>query len=142
MTYTQTFDKLSIGSLTREGHDRTCGYWYVVQNSNGPHTAFATKGEAMRWLDRLGLTIGHDLPEQGTHDWQPIIGGYRRASHVDVDAFNALDGLTVPCLDNARYTKGIITTDSDGMRTLHHLNCNVAREEYDYRLTREQEQRP
>jgi hypothetical protein len=141
MAYVQTFDKLTICSLTKEGHERTCGYWYVAQNMNGPHTAFRTKAQALRWLDRLGLRIEQDLPEAGVHSFQPVIGTYRRSSHTDVTAFDVLQGDEVPCLDNAQYTKGVITTDEDGLRTLHHLNCNVPRDVYDYRLMRETEER-
>ncbi|EHK77704.1 hypothetical protein SM0020_12290 [Sinorhizobium meliloti CCNWSX0020] len=140
MPYTQTFDRLTICALDPEQHERTCGYWYVVQNMHGPHTAFRTKAQAMRWLERLGLTIERELPEAGQHDFQWIKGGYRRSSHMDVAAFAALQGVEVPCLDNAQYTKGVITTDADGIRTLHHLNCNAPREVYDYRLTREEEE--
>lgn len=139
--YTQTFDKLTISSLTKEMHERTCGYWYVVQNRFGPHTAFRTRAHALRWLERLGLTVKHDLPEEGNFLFQPIKGAYRRSSHMDAAAFEALRGETLPCLDNAQYTKGVITSDDDGLRTLHHLNCNLTREIYDYRLMREQEDR-
>jgi hypothetical protein len=138
--YTQTFDRLTICALDREQHERTCGYWYTVQSRMTAHTAFATKAQAMRWLERLGLTIAQELPDAGTHGFQPIIGAYRRSSHMDVAEFEALRGELVPCLDNAQYTKGVITEDADGIRTLHHLNCNVPREVYDYRLTREAEE--
>lgn len=138
--YSQTFNKLTICALDREQHEKTCGYWYVVQNMHGPHTAFKTKAQALRWLDRLGLTIERELPEAGAHDFQWVKGSYRRDSHVDVAVFDALVGETVPCLDNAQYTKGVVTTDADGIRTLHHLNCNLPREVYDYRLTREQDE--
>lgn len=138
--YAQTFDRLSICALTQEQHERTCGYWYTVQNAMMAHTAFATKAEAMRWLERRGLTIEHELPEAGEHGFQKIIGSYRRTSHMDVAAFSALQGEIIPVLDNAQYTKGIITIDADGIRIVHHLNCNAAREVYDYQQTRQAEQ--
>lgn len=139
--YTRTYEGLTICSLTQEQHERTCGYWYTVQSRATAHTAFRTKAQALRWLAQLGLTIANELPEAGTHSFQPIAGSYRRSSHMDVAAFAELQGETVPCLDNAQYTKGIITLDADDLRTLHHLNCNVEREIYDYRLTREAEER-
>lgn len=139
--YAQTFDRLTICALTQEQHERTCGYWYTVQNAMTAHTAFATKAEAMRWLERRGLTIEHELPETGQHGFQKIFGSYRRISHMDVSTFETLQGEMIPCLDNAQYTKGVITTDADGVRTVHHLNCNVTREIYDYQQTRQAEQR-
>lgn len=139
MPYVQTFDHLSLSSLNQEQHQRTCGYWYVATNNNGPHTAFRTKAAALRWLERFGLTIEDELPDPGASSFRRVQGGYRRVGHMDVGAFNALSGEKVLCLDNANYTEGVVTTDEDGLRTLHHLNCNVDRPTFDHAVSRAKE---
>lgn len=55
MPYTQTYDKLTVISLTPEQHARTCNYWYVV--------AFTHKHHLMMWLEDRGLTLTQPLPE-------------------------------------------------------------------------------
>lgn len=131
--YVQTYTDFHLCALDPEQHERTCNYWYTARTYGGtPHTAFTTRAQALRWLERLGLSIDGELPEAGTHAVFQVSGTYRRASHLDPVEFDRIEGRPVLCLDNARYTLGKITHDADGIRTLHHLNCNVTRPEFDY----------
>jgi len=135
MIYTQTYERLHWCALTPEARERTCGYWYTV-TSNGatPHTAFRTRAALMRWLDDRGLTVEGEIPEPGNYAHGPIIGSYRRASHLSYDRFYDVEGLRTRVMDNADYTLGIISTDADGLRTIHHLNPNCRdRPIFDYR---------
>lgn len=141
MAYVQTFDKLHLSSLDQQRHEQTCGYWYVATSNHGPHTAFRTKAATLRWLERFGLSIDDELPDPGVSSFRRVNGAYRRIGHMDVDAFNALAGETALCLDNAHYTKGVVTIDEDGLRTLHHLNCNLPRDLFDHSTSRAAEDR-
>lgn len=138
--YTQPYKNLSWCSLTQEQHAKTCGYWYTVMSSGTSHTAFATRESFLSWAGRLGLTVDAAvIPLAGTHGYGAIGGEYRRASHIGThadgdplsayvggyDEFFALRGERIRCMDNADVTLGIITVDDDGVRTLHHLNCNM-----------------
>jgi hypothetical protein len=132
-----TFDKLTVISLDQQGHERTCNYWYLVQNQHGPHTAFEKREHLLAWLERLGLTLEGELPPHGTHGWLTVTGAYRAKSHLSYDEFFALEGDRTRTLSNGRYTLGIITRDEDGLRTLHTLNPNCRdRPEFDHAESR------
>jgi len=125
MHYTQLYERLYWCSLDRDAHARTCGYWYTVTSYGAtPHTAFRTRAALMRWLDDRGLTVQGEVPQAGTHAHGTIDGSYRRSSHMSYDEFYAVDGLRTRVMDNGDYTLGIISTDADGLRTVHHLNPN------------------
>lgn len=137
--YTRTFDNLHLACLTPEWHAKTCGYWYTVTTHSTPLTAFRTRAALEAWLDRMDLALDGDLPEHGTHALRNIAGAFRRSSHMSPETFDAIEGRRVLCLDNGRYTLGKITYDADGARTLHHLNCNAPRQEFDHALARRAE---
>ena len=137
--HTQTFKSLHWTSLDPEQHAKTCGYWYIITAYGGaPHTAFATRDAFLAWAARLGLAVDADtVPHAGTWSHGRIAGDYCRASHIGTravgsieyvggyDEFWALQGPRVRVMDNGDVTTGIITTDADGKRTLHHLNPNM-----------------
>lgn len=138
MTATNTYRNLYLCTLARAAHERTCGYWYLVHcDWATSHTAFAQREHFLTWLEHLGLSLEAPIPEHGQHSGQKIVGSYRTAAHMSYDAFYALQGLQVRTMSNGRYTLGIITTDTDGIRTLHTLNPNCHyRPEYDYTESR------
>lgn len=135
--YTQTYSNLSVCSLDPEQHARTCNYWYTVRNEPYAHTAFNKRSSLMRWLEERGLELVQDLPEQGTHSYQRIEGQYRTAMHMSYDEFYALDGLRTRALSNGQWTMAVVTTDEEGIRTVHTLNPNCKdRPVYDYSESR------
>lgn len=128
-----TYDRLHVCRLTPEQHARTCGYWYTVQSRCTAHTAFATRAGLDRWLSERGLTLTNELPAEG--DWCEIIGSYRTDSHLcHASALDLFTGLRTRTLSNGDYVEAVITTDEDGLRTVHTLNPNVRnRFTFDYR---------
>jgi len=128
------YNKLTFISITPEQHARTCGYWYLVRQNHGPYKAFATLGAFYRWAEERGLSVDADkIPVRGEFSYQPIVGEFREERYMDSNAFEAIQGSETRQLDNAAYTLGKITTDADGVRTVHYLNCNVrTRPVFDY----------
>lgn len=130
----RTHTNLSVCSLDPTSHARTCGYWYVVQESAGPHTAFATRAGFEKWMAERGLSLDGTLPDAPEWGFCRIAGSYRTHCHfTDADAFPGLGGLRSRTLSNGDYVEAIITTDADGVRTVHTLNPNVRdRRVFDY----------
>lgn len=125
---TQTHSAMWLCALDPQQHERTCGYWYTVTEGGGtPHTAFRTRAAALDWLALRGLSIDGDLPEIGKHGVFKVAGQYRTAMHLDYGPFFALEGVEIMTLSNAEVTLGIITTDADGLHTVHTLNPNLRR---------------
>lgn len=142
-----TYSNLSVCALNAEQHAKTCGYWYTVTTGCAtPHTAFATRQGLERWLDERGLTC--DIPTmvrpedygKGLCNHAFISGTYRQQSHMSYDEFYALPVfIRTKVVDNWDYTLGIITNDEDGIRTVHHMNCNCHdRIEYEYATARKE----
>lgn len=138
--YSRTNDKLTWRSLDPEQHERTCGYWYLVKQDNYAHTAFRTREAFLAWAALYNLTVDADaVPLAGTYAYGRISGQYRRTAHIGVarnthvagdyvggyDEFFALEGDRIRLTDNGEITLGIVTTDADGIRNVHHLNCNM-----------------
>jgi hypothetical protein len=90
------------------------------------HTAFYTRGALMQWLDERGLKLPEPLPpKRGVYKSMRIEGAYRVASYLNVEAFLKIKPvLKIAHMDNGRYTLGKVT-EENGMRTVHHLNCNI-----------------
>ena len=132
--HTSTYKNLFLCTLDQEFHEKTCGYWYLVYSDWAQsHTAFAKREHLLTWLENLDLALTADLPEHTQHSSQRLTGSYRTSMHMSYDAFYSLEGQHVRVVSNARYTLGIITHDSDGLRTLHALSPNcIYRPEYDY----------
>jgi hypothetical protein len=127
------YDKLSLITLDPDGHSKTCNYWYLIQNNNGPHCAFTKRDALVEWLHLVGVRLTADLPEHGTHGWQKLDGSYRTESHMSYDEFYALGGLHTKALSNGEWTLCIAKHDADGLTTLHTLNPNCKyRPVYDY----------
>jgi hypothetical protein len=138
MTYQQTYNKLYATSLTREWHERACGYWFTVTNDAMAHTAFATRTELDRWLSERGLKLESDLPGAGAFGTTRITGEYRTASHGDFspteeNPYRMIEGdswhqltpvAATAAMSNGQYTLALIT-ETDGIRTVHTLNPNV-----------------
>ena len=137
MTYTQTYDQLYAASLTREQHERTCGYWFTVTNGSMAHTAFATRAGLDRWLSERGLSLENDLPDAGTWGTTRVLGTYRTASHgefsptednpyrmVEGDWTSVRPTMATAEMSNGDYTMALVT-EEDGVRTVHTLNPNV-----------------
>lgn len=122
MAYLQTYDRLGVCVLNQEAHAKTCGYWFTVTSHATALTAFARKESLVQWAADRGLSLPDDLADAGTFQYRPIGGAFRVARHSDDSAFYHLDGLHVRTMDNGEYTLGIITGDSDGVRTVHKLN--------------------
>ena len=121
----RTHSKLTVCCLTAQQHAQTCGYWYLVQENCGPHTAFETISGLMTWLTERGLALVEDLPaSRDRYHWMDIKGSYRTLYHGSYDVFFALQGERTRTLSNGDVTLAIITTDDDGLRTVHTLNPN------------------
>jgi len=126
MAYQRTYNSLSWCSLDRQQHEKTCGYWYVLQEHHGPHTAFRTREEFLAWAALYRLDLDADaVPQIGTHAYGRLSGQYRRTSHLSYDEFFAIDGERIRLMDNGEVTLGLVANDADGTRNVHHLNCNM-----------------
>lgn len=130
--YTREINNLTVACLTPEQRERTCSYWFAVQSNHTSETAFRTLAAFHQWLDLLGIECPEELPPQGEHKFIWLKGLYRVCSHLDVAAFYKLEGRVTRWMNNGRYTMAVITRDDDGIRTVHHLNCNCPRLEFDY----------
>ena len=123
--HVQTYDRLHLVALNPEQHQTTCGYWYTVTHASTAHTAFARRDSLLQWAVERGLTIEGDVPSPGTHASITVAGAYRTALHLSPLKFWSLQGVESCAMSNGQYTLAIITTDDDGLRTVHTLNPNV-----------------
>jgi hypothetical protein len=111
-------------------------YRYLVTNGATAHTAYETKEGFLRYLEERGLTLDEELPEDSTKTHgRAIIGAYYDHMHMDYNDFYGLHRdavVTTKTLSNGDWTLAFITS-YDGVRTVHSLNPNCYRVEYDYR---------
>lgn len=126
MTYISNRRGLTWMSLTREQHDRTCGYWYTVQSHGTALTAFRTRAAFLQWLANRELAVEADIPEHGEFAHGCIGGEYREAMHLSYEEFYAVNGYRGRELSNSQYTLAIYAHDDDGLVTVHTLNPNCA----------------
>lgn len=136
-TYIREYDNLRATSLTREAHERTCGYWFTVTSGATAHTAFRTRAELDTWLAERGLTLaplgwawenGKHVPtplrDAGEFSTVEIIGRYRVSMDRDAERFNAIVPLLeTRVMDNGEWTPAKVT-EADGVRTVHYMNVN------------------
>lgn len=134
--HTMTYNNLYATTLTPEGHERTCGYWFTVTNGATAHTAFATRPQLDRWLAERGLTLENDLPPAGTFGTTRVTGEYHTAVHGKFLSEDYRDGMgpgdfyslrpvvATATLSNGEYTLALIT-EEDGVRVVNTLNVNV-----------------
>ncbi len=137
MTYYNRYSDLTVTHLTQEFHERTCGYWYTVQDKWTAHTAFATRAGLDQWLADRGLSIIGDIE---TELWCPIAGRYQTALEwMPFEEFQQIEGKRIKVMSNAEWTMGIVNTE-DGITTVHHLNPNCKdRPVYDYATTNKEQ---
>lgn len=138
-TYVREYDNLRATSLTREMHERTCGYWFTVTSGATAHTAFRTRAELDTWLAERGLTLAPlgwawetesgrhvslPLQDAGKFSTVAITGSYRASMDRDAERFNAIAPLLeTRVMDNGEWTPAKIT-EADGVRTVHYMNVN------------------
>jgi hypothetical protein len=124
-TYIREYSNLNATSLTREMHERTCGYWYTVTNGAMAHTAFRTRAELDEWLAERGLSLAAPLPHDiGVAGWSAVTGSYRTSMDRDRARFEAIVPMLVTTvLSNGERTLAKVTDDGD-MRTVHFMNVN------------------
>lgn len=133
----QTYSDLHLITLDMEGHLKTCDYWYLVRTPWFAHTAFNRRESLLQYLAERGLELTSELPEHGKPSTQDLRGSYRTEMHGSYDEFYALNGVRSRTLSNGDWTLAIITTDEDGIKTVHVLNPNCRdRPVYDHRESR------
>lgn len=140
MTY-RKFESLTLISLTREQHEKTCGYWYLVQELCSSHTAFRTAAALFRWLEDRGLEMTKELPAHGEHSYQEIKGSYGKrylGDRLSISESAVEDMLMV--LDNAEYTIGYVTHE-DGICVVNIVSRGNPRVTFDYATARAYEDR-
>ena len=137
MTYYNRYSNLTVTHLNQEFHERTCGYWYTVQDKWTAHTAFATRAGLDQWLADRDLSIIGDIE---TELWCPIAGRYQTAMEwMPFEEFQQIEGKRIKVMCNAEWTMGIVNTE-DGITTVHHLNPNCKdRPVYDYATTNKEQ---
>lgn len=125
--YTVHYGSLQVTALTPEQHERTCDYWYTVTCGTLAHTAFTTMHGLMRWLEERNLMLPAELPEQrGEFATMPVNGEYYASSHMSESVFYAVNPVVITAaLSNGDYTLALISSDENGVRTVHTLNPNV-----------------
>ncbi len=132
-----TRDNLHLITCDQERHDRTCGYWYLIQSRAMSCTAFARRESFLQYLNERGLSLSESMPAHTEWSSQHISGQYREQMHMSYDEFFALVGSRTRTLSNGQYTLAIITSDDDGIRTVHTLNPNCHdRPVFDYTESR------
>ena len=124
---------LSLCTLDQEQHEKTCGYWYLIKESHGPHTAFRTRGSLMRWLRDRGLSLTKHLPSHGEHSFQYIDGNYARRYIGSIDNIQSRIEDQILILDNAEYTVAYVTHE-EGLRVVNIVNRGNPRIVFDYHL--------
>lgn len=128
---------LHLTTCDQNHHDRTCGYWYIVQSGAMSNCAFSRRESFLQFLNERGLELTKELPNHTEPSFQSITGSYRTQMHGSYDEFFALRGIRTRTMSNAQYTLAIITTDDDGIRTVHTLNPNCRdRPVFDYAESR------
>ena len=128
---------LHLITCDQDHHDRTCGYWYIVQSGAMANCAFSRRESFMQFLSERGLELTEELPSHTERSFQSIAGSYRTQMHGSYDEFFALSGTRTRTLSNGQYTVAIITQDDDGIRTVHTLNPNCRdRPVFDYAESR------
>jgi hypothetical protein len=128
-----TTKSLSLCTLTQEQHERTCGYWFIVQDMHGPHTAFRTPESLMRWLSERGLSLTNPLPAHGEHSFQYIEGNYARRYIGSINDIESRIEDQILILDNAQYTNAYVTHE-DGLRVVNIVARGNPRMVFDYCL--------
>lgn len=110
-------------------------YRYLITNGATAHTAYETKQGFLRYLEERGLTLAEELPQDSTKTHSMgIKGAYIDRSHMDYNEFYGLRNdaiVQTKTLSNGDYTLALITEDNQG-RTVHTLNPNCIRIEYDH----------
>jgi len=132
-------DKLYLITLNRDGHLKTCNYWYLIQSDCMAHTAFTHRAHMLKWLEERNLKLTEDMPDHGVWSCQPIAGEYiENRNTYGLEQFHDLPAIiTTRAVDNGEYTM-LKITDDNGIRTEHVLNCNCKeRPHYDYFESRE-----
>lgn len=128
-----TTKSLTLSSLTQEQHERTCGYWYVVQDQHAPHTAFRTREALLGWLADRNIKLTRGLPAHGEHSFQYLEGQYARRYVGSISDIESRIEDQILILDNAEYTVGYVTHE-DGIRVVNIVGRGNPRTVFDYRL--------
>jgi hypothetical protein len=59
--------------LDQSAHEKTCGYWYLIDQRCTSHTAFRSRPEVLAWMEGRGLVPGGTIPvKTGTHAWMRL----------------------------------------------------------------------
>jgi len=130
------FANLRVCHLNEE-RQKLIGYKFTVTEGATSHTAFRYRSSLLRWLDQRGLDLTEDL-EEG--ECQKIVGKYKSHMHLSyADFYQHFDSAHhTKLLSNGKWTLGLITTDDDGIKTVHHLNPNcIYRPTFNYQECRE-----
>ena len=128
-----TTKSLTLSSLTQEQHERTCGYWYVVQDNHAPHTAFRTREALLCWLSDRNINLTKDLPAHGEHSFQFLEGQYARRYAGSISDIEHRIEDQILILDNAEHTIGYVTHEN-GIRVVNIIGSGNPRIVFDYRL--------
>ena len=119
----RTYKDFLVTHLTAEQHARTCNYWYVVRTDGTAHTAFRTLRGLLAWCKT------HGLPEPvgigGHAATVELKGAYQEEMYMDRESFDAIQGKHIIKLSNGSYTLGKVTSDTNGVCTVHYCNPNV-----------------
>lgn len=88
-------------------------------------------------MEERGLKLASPIDDERTDNTShsAIIGKYRTESHLhDADLFDSFPGPRTRTLSNGDWVEAILTTEDDGIVTVHTLNPNVrTRKTFDYR---------
>lgn len=132
------FKRLHLVCFNEEMHHNSCKYWYAIRSyGSAPHTAFRTREALEFWLAKRELRLARPIPAAtGTHAVIDIIGTYRLKSHTNPGdvIYEMIQRDPFLHLSNGRYTSALKGRDSAGIVTIHYLNPNVTRPEYEYSI--------
>ncbi len=125
------FNKLQLFIQDKDKEPIGCGYYYIVTNGSGSHTAFRTKKALNVWLKNTAIKIG----KRGY--WSGVVhleGQYTSAMEMlNNDEFFAKHAgqKTYFALCNGAYSIGFIEETPNG-NVLYHQNPNTDRFILDY----------
>lgn len=113
-----------------KSHDCGVPHFYFVTDGPTSHVGFRNRLALLRWLELRGIEAPEEIEEPGP-DGAPVksmrlVGTYRRVRLLNSEDFGRIEGVQTWEMDNGQYTRAVVTTESDGVRTVCFLDPNAS----------------
>jgi len=123
---------LSVETDVQNSKTSHLGYRYTVQsNLHNQVASFKTERDLSIWLEARGLELRGSLPANPkvSEHFIPVSGEFMDACTLDIESFDELWRAGLPkvvVMDNGDSTMGVASTNPEGCRVIHFLNCNIS----------------